>query len=163
MTVIARSAPSLNGISGSVNTALMQAMADEVVEAKGLFRLVATWAAVPAKSTAIESPLMVTLARIGTGSSLTPSSSSHASPRQVPSGAAAIADRMRRSEYASISSIAAKTVSVPNFRHNPLSRSPPTAFAANWALMSPIVASGMRTLARTRRSKGPPFQSRTTE
>ena len=59
--------------------------------------------------------------------------------------------------------MAAKTVSAPNFRHSPLSRSPPTAFAANWAFMSPMVASGMRTLARTRRSKGPPFQSRSTE
>ena len=76
----------------------MQAMADEAVEAKGLFRLVATWPAVPAKSTAIESPRMATVARIGTGSSPVPSSSSHASPRQVPSGAAAIAARMRRSE-----------------------------------------------------------------
>jgi hypothetical protein len=37
---------------------------------------------------------------------------------------------------------------------------PPMAFAANWALKSPMVSWGTRMLAATRRSNGPPFQSR---
>ena len=58
--------------------------------------------------------------------------------------------------------MASVTVSAPNFSQSSITRRAPTPLAANCALQSPMVFSGTRTLARTKRSKGPPFQSRFT-
>ncbi len=52
------------------------------------------------------------------------------------------------------------TDAAPYLRHSCFTRSAPMALAANWALKSPSVWSGTRTLASSRRSKVPPCQSR---
>src|SRR3954462_15820918 len=80
VTVIGRSEPSLNGMSGLVSAALRQETLAEITEAKGELMLVLTCGAVPAKSTVMESPATVTAAFTASGPLPSPSSSRQASP-----------------------------------------------------------------------------------
>ena len=79
-TVIGRLQPSLKGMSGAVSTDFAHESAEARVEANGQLMLVATCGSVPSKSTVSVSPSMVTVQRIQTGSSPTPSSSMAAWP-----------------------------------------------------------------------------------
>ena len=80
VTVIGRFMPSLKGMSGLVSADLTQESVAEIVEAQGQLRLRLTWPQVPAKSTSIVSPAIVTVAFTTSGSSLRPSSSTASSP-----------------------------------------------------------------------------------
>ncbi len=72
--------PSLNGTSAPISTPLMQLITAEAVEASGELMLRPTCGQVPSKSISIASPATVTLARIHSGASFVPSSSTASSP-----------------------------------------------------------------------------------
>jgi len=80
VTLIGSLNPSLNGMSGLVSADLIADSAADTVEANGQFRLRRTCAHVPAKSTEMVSPDLVTAALTTNGVSERPSSSTASSP-----------------------------------------------------------------------------------
>jgi hypothetical protein len=99
-------------MSGSVRHRTTNSTAERVTES-GQLQLPGPAGSVPAKSTRIASPSIVTATRMPRSSSRTPSPSREADPSWRPSGRLASAARVRRSAYPINASSTSRTSSSP--------------------------------------------------
>ena len=115
----------------------------------GQLRLPGPAGSVPVKSMVSASPAISARTLMTMSSSVTPSPSMASWACHSPSGSAAMAARVRRSEYASRASMAASIAAAPPRRPaSSTTRSSASRWAASCAARSPRRSSGVRELAR---------------